>query len=69
MFVVIVRNGDRSDLQENLETKQSWTIENKYYQANITFHLVNYDQSENFQEEFEGIIMLPHPDQVTSTPL
>ncbi len=63
----VFRKGDQSNLQESQENQQSWLIENKYYQANVTLHLVNYDQVDDFREEFEGIIMLPHSDQVRIT--
>mmetsp|Transcript_9391 Transcript_9391/g.10123 ORF Transcript_9391/g.10123 Transcript_9391/m.10123 type:complete len:291 (+) Transcript_9391:47-919(+) len=61
--LIVERKGDQSNLEESQENQQSWLIENKYYQANVTLHLVNYDQVDDFREEFEGIIMLPHSDQ------
>jgi hypothetical protein len=44
--------------------KHDWKIENKYYSADLTLNLLDYSKSDEFFEEYEGIVVIPHADQV-----
>lgn len=63
------RNGELPAIEEPKEIVQSWTIENKYYSADVKLHLVDYGSANDFSEEYEGLILLPHPEKVVKIKL